>query len=430
MIDSVHNSLEDSVSRHRFALPVVVAVLTYIIIEGIAFLGLRVLEGAGRAGYAPTLTESISPQHRDILERLIAGHTGYLGHDELLGWTNLPGGSNELYSANSRGIRSDHEYSSAPIPGRIRIAAFGDSFMHADDVPNHEAWSSIVEKSESDIEVLNFGVGGFGPDQAYLRYMQEGRGFEPDLVFIGMMSENINRIVNVYRPFYTPDTGNPLAKPYFKVSDGQLVHRINPMPTLDAYAQLLEQPVAVLPALGEEDFHYSFRYTKGALDFSPLVRLSKVILFELKERLASPFFENGQYRTDSDQYLLLDKLLLEFRCAALDHGSLPVTVLFPHRADVAAALSGKPVSYKPLSDELRQEGLPVLDLADAFSLLPPDTKLDGFVRQHYTGRGNELIATFIVDHIRKNGLDTLAGRQLIQERLHLKCDPDGSSSKL
>ena len=56
--------------------------------------------------------------------------------DAELGWTVKPSGHSEEYRANSEGIRSDVSYSDAPAPGVLRIATFGDSFTHGDEVAN------------------------------------------------------------------------------------------------------------------------------------------------------------------------------------------------------------------------------------------------------------------------------------------------------
>ena len=58
---------------------------------------------------------------------------------------------------------------------------------------------------------MNFGVGGFGLDQAYLRYQKMIREFELPTVLLGFMPENMSRHVNTYRPFYFPGTGLPLG---------------------------------------------------------------------------------------------------------------------------------------------------------------------------------------------------------------------------
>jgi len=42
------------------------------------------------------------------------------------------------------------------------------------------------------------------------------------------MSENINRVVNAFRGFYSPETGTPLGKPRFELRDGRLALIENP----------------------------------------------------------------------------------------------------------------------------------------------------------------------------------------------------------
>lgn len=50
------------------------------------------------------------------------------------------------------------------------MAAFGDSFTHCDEVKDAETWEErlavLLQKN-----VYNFGVGGYGTDQAYLKFL-------------------------------------------------------------------------------------------------------------------------------------------------------------------------------------------------------------------------------------------------------------------
>ena len=41
-------------------------------------------------------------------------------------------------------------------------STFGDSFTHCNDVANAETWQRAMEDQNSKLEVLNFGMGGFG----------------------------------------------------------------------------------------------------------------------------------------------------------------------------------------------------------------------------------------------------------------------------
>ena len=162
--------------------------------------------------FFPFPKEDFSCVHRKILGSVIAGTTEYDVYSRALGWTIRPhGASPPLYQANAQGIRADAECEEDPA-GPLRLAAFGDSFTHGDDVPNAAAWPARLAQT-LDVPVLNFGVGGDGLDQAYLRYLGEGRRYRPAVVLIGLMSGDPLRHVTVYRPFYSSHTGMPLAKP-------------------------------------------------------------------------------------------------------------------------------------------------------------------------------------------------------------------------
>ena len=144
----------------------------------------------------------------------------------VLGWAPRPGATSAdgLYSYNSQGIRSPvPAYSDHPAEGVLRIALFGDSFTHGDDVPLEHSWGSVLQQKLNEAgqpaEVLNFGVGGYGMDQALLRFKQQGSALAPDLVVFGFQAENLKRNRNLLRPLYDPRSGLPFAKPRFILTD-------------------------------------------------------------------------------------------------------------------------------------------------------------------------------------------------------------------
>src|SRR5690242_16545555 len=83
------------------------------------------------------------------LDRIAAGTT-YIGFNQSLGWTIAPGSTGETvqatYRSNSAGMRSDREYTITPPETGPRLAAFGDSFTHCDDVNNDECWTAQLEE--------------------------------------------------------------------------------------------------------------------------------------------------------------------------------------------------------------------------------------------------------------------------------------------
>ncbi len=113
--------------------------------------------------------------------------------DAELGWAHVPGGRGRLVTPefsveiaiNSAGLR-DSEYAQAKEPGVRRILLFGDSFAEGWGVESADALSSRLQsclrQGGERVEVLNFGVAGYGTDQAYLAFQKLGKRFQPDLV--------------------------------------------------------------------------------------------------------------------------------------------------------------------------------------------------------------------------------------------------------
>jgi len=172
--------------------------------------------------------------------------------DPVLGWRYRPGHRDPENQINSQGVRSGREYSTVPEPGVIRVAAFGDSFVYSNEVANDDTWSARMEALSPRMEVLNYGVGGYGTDQAFLRYLNEGSRLSTDVVIIGFAPDDLRRVVNVYRRFIS-NREFPLVKPRFVLtSDGDLVLLQSPLQRVSDYDTYLRQPAKVIK-LGRND---------------------------------------------------------------------------------------------------------------------------------------------------------------------------------
>ena len=104
--------------------------------------------------------------------------------DPQLGYA--PAHNKKLYqfqNLNSQGLRADREYSLAPPEDKLRLAVFGDSFVFCDGELTQNTWAYFLEHSVKNLEVMNFGVSGYGLGQSYLRYLKDGLKFKPDIVF-------------------------------------------------------------------------------------------------------------------------------------------------------------------------------------------------------------------------------------------------------
>lgn len=395
-------------ARKKVLFSLILLAFFWLAVELVCLGGLWALKRYKHLEYQqPTRVEDLTDKHRGILAAQIADTSSYMMFDPDLGWTIRPHGNRPQYQANSKGIRATREYDLAPPADRVRVAAFGDSFTHASGVPTGFTWEEKLEGLEPGLEVINFGIPGSAPDQALLRYRREGAQYRPAVVLIGMMSENIYRMVNAFRPFYFARSGLPFSKPRFAVQGGELVLHENPVRSIDEYRALLKDPEAWLPRLGEHDFYYQRDHRRSRFDFLPSGRFARVMGNQyFNQPILLP---NGLYNTRSEAYQVTFRVLDQFYREALENGSLPVIVLFPQRRDVRLRHDGEKVIYQPLLDELKRRGYRVIDLADGFERYDPGAEMlkESFV--HYPRAGNRMAAQWIRDVMVKHGLTTPAG---------------------
>lgn len=395
--------------------------ISWGLVEALSYYGLSRLEdGVLVRPHTYNPADTLSEYHRQILERLMVETPEYMVFDAELGWAIRPDGRKDFdhrgpnrefsYVANSQGFRADKEYEHQPPTNKLRVSAFGDSFTHGDDVDNAQAWPAVLDANDSELEVLNFGVSGFGLGQAYLRYQRLGRTFEPDVVLIGFMSENIYRNVNVWRGFYMPDGHFPLTKPRYRLEEGKLTLLPNPMRAMADYQRLLDYPTETLHELGRYDAIYPLRYRAGPFDFSPTVRLSKLVGEKLRDRLIGDgIVDEGIYNTESEAFAVTTALFDAFRNSAIADDAQPVILVFPTHPDMQDHQAGRPIRYGPLLDYFKMQGYAYVDLLPALvDGFGADYDLNDIFWRHYSPTANAVVARAVADYLHENGiLDTV-----------------------
>lgn len=365
--------------------------------------GLFVLDRLAGVRTKSLAVSSIPDRHRRDLGRLLADDLGYLTYSAALGWTIKPGGRGDLYRANAQGIRADREFARVPSRGTLRIAAFGDSFTHGDEVPNEDTWQEILMRAHPAVEAMNFGVGAYGLDQAFLRYQRDGADYGARVVLMGFMPENLFRHVNVYRPFYVPNSGLALAKPRYELDQGRLVLVENPMRELAGYRELLAHPERELARLGAHDLFFQVRPHEGAFDL-PLVRVVKSLRWAWVDwRLG---VRGGSYDTNGEPFRVTAAIVEAFAATVRRNGSLPIFVVYPRRRDVERFRRDGSRHYAALIDHCRARGVRVIDLVE--SLGSSGAPLDALLVRHYTAAGNRVVAEAIWRYLEREGLATSA----------------------
>jgi hypothetical protein len=392
----------------------ILLVITVGLVEVTSFTALKIASHF-LLGYSPLDSKALHESDRNAIRELLSGKEGYFSLDDTLGWSIRPSTvtAEGQYRSNSQGLRADRDYSMTPSGPKLRLAAFGDSFTHGDEVRAPDTWEEQINQSDPRYEVLNFGVGGYGLDQAYLRYRRDGVKFKPDIVLVGFMSENINRVVNVFRPFYTPGASFALSKPrYILGPGGRLVLQENPLKNKADYQQLLDHPESIVPIMGERDHWYQIMPFKSRMDRLAMVRLFKTGLF-LFRRTISPFSivgPDGVYRQDGEAIAVTKEIFRLFYSEIVNNGAIPVIVLLPSHRDILRYRKNSKKRYAPLIEFFEKNRMHYVDLLDGFRLFEGQYEAGGLL-SHYSKSENSVVARYLLQHLNQKRL---------YDRAHLK----------
>lgn len=151
--------------------------------------------------------------------------------DRVLGWSLRPGAAAweadegvAWTKINSHGYR-DRERTLSKPRGVYRVAVLGDSYTEGRQVAMDKVFTSLAEQElnrrhcygERRVEVLNFGIGGFGTGQELLLLRERVWQFSPDLVVLQFYAGN-----DLYNNYRALNISTPDKAPYFLLNNGEL----------------------------------------------------------------------------------------------------------------------------------------------------------------------------------------------------------------
>lgn len=337
------------------------------------------------------------------------------------GWGLKPGaagdwrGEGESYvQINSDGLR-DREHNKAKPKNTFRIAVLGDSFTEAIHVPMERTFWAKMEnrlgKCEAlkgkQVEVINFGVQGYGTAQELITLRKKVWDYNPDVVilalFIGNDIINNSRELEYdhYRPFFIYDR------------NGKLVE---------------DMSFRNLPPIDRNRYAVSIvdRFPTWLVNNSRILQVTKKVELDIKKRQISDNFtalsannlKEPQDKTWKEAWRLTEDLIVLMRDEVVNKGAdfLLVNIgdpmqVQPDRAKTKQNMEQNNIQDLFYADKRMQAlgdraGFPVLNLAQPFQAYAEQNKicLHGFDNAlpcggHWNPEGHRLAARMISEKL-------------------------------
>lgn len=307
-------------------------------------------------------------------------------YNDVTGWSPRPDfvGLGGIWESNAEGIRATVSYDNTPADDVLRIAIFGGSFTAGDEVANDETWAVQLENTlqENGIqaEVINFGVNAFGTDQAYLRWQSLGQTYQPDIVIVGFMPENLMRNVNVIRPIYLPQANMLYTKPRFVMQESGELDLINTPPVpqdeiADIMRQFPDHPLAA--------YEYHYQQTRPWWSYSRFIGVIESIVANINGVRSNQLPE-------ADRPMLFattDAIVNQFAADVEAADSTFIVVHLPGNLAVVNLEAGRKQVYQSLLDTWADNHI-YIDVADTFTTYEADDWMPG---GHYSASRNAIV---------------------------------------
>lgn len=333
------------------------------------------------------------------------------GFDPELGWIRKPNTTKKdlgkyPYRIDERGSRANPGHERLPL----LISTYGDSYTFCREVEDHETWQwHLAEATGSN--VLNFGVGNYGFDQALLRFEREYGANPTPIVVMAVVPSTLARILSVWKHYN--EFGNLFAfKPRYVLEGDDLRLLPNPIDRREKFFALGEH----LPAVQASDYFYGTRFQREALRppylVSSLVNWRGMLLGPAKaaRRIAmrlrldeAPFaaiiarLDGGSVRQVAALYAqaeprrLLVRLAQEFAARVRARGAHPLVVFLPMKDDMFH-MRRHGHFYDTAVREIARD-VEVVDLAPALREAGPIPAL--YREWHYSPAANRIVGEVI-----------------------------------
>lgn len=324
--------------------------------------------------------------------------------DTVLGWPPQDAYGTEQY--DNTGARPTPAF---PVAGNACVSLYGDSYTYSTHVESDAAtWGNVLSE-QLGCRVANYGVAGYGTDQAVLRF-QENLDDEAETVILGHATVDILRIVNQDRRLiWGPDSGLAFKPRLVQTASGDL------------------QPVRIPPITPEQIPDY-VRTPENYLDYEWFLPDTEGGPITLRFPYSLSIFRGLMSRRVLDKFLgkpswisfyspehnsgalnLLVGIMESFSNIAIHRNKEPLILIIPTSQDLWYMRENEVNPVQPLLNKLRQAELRYFDL------MPQILKRIGqrdiceiFAKKvfgkycwgHYNDDGDAIISSLVYDYLR------------------------------
>ena len=312
---------------------------------------------------------------------------------EILGWDT------SSKNVDDYGARKDYSSYNESNPC---IDVYGDSFTYGNFKPE-KAWPSLLSELVN-CRVRNFGVDGFGSDQAYIKFLINTK--HSKIVFLNHLSENIIRNVNQYRNFIYP-SNDYLFKPRYILQDNEL--KLIPLTNIpkEKISEYLVNPKKYLKyeyfipngpsGIQHWKFPYTFRVLKSFNHWAIKQKIQNISVSY------SNFYEIDHL---SNGLNLTFKIMSNFYENSKKQELVPIITIFPTCKDLQYFSKYKKLPYDNLIRLFENENYLFIDFGSIF-LEKSKKNHDRFYEEcsgHYNEDGEVLVAETILKYLKSNNL--------------------------
>jgi len=345
------------------------------------------------------------------------------------------GGQRVRVDINSYGFRGP-EFS-REHPG-TRIILYGDSFTVAEYTVWENTFGEVLEEELGqqypDVEVLNAGVVGYGPDQVSLRIREDLEQLNPEIVILLVFSGN--------------DFGDLIRNKIYRLDDDAQLLRTGAVPSQElmdefsldglsrsAFFRLIKRAMRSVPRRLQNLELNAEGNAVASEDDSFYKRLTRIMQYEYEQYLKSPLVTTNLFNDgfDADIALLPDSassrhkltlmnaVLNEIEATVRKQGTTLYVVSIPSVRALVGTYDGDTIDqtvwpqYSPtrLSEAVCQNFTAdrCLDAFDLFKRNDPENLYYRAGNNHWNEKGQVLLARHVAQWVAKSNTSGMPGER-------------------